>query len=105
MRNIIFSFAVGASTSDKDGLRYLYEGDEKFAPLPTFGVLLTQEAFTQSHMMTGGMPGFQFDLSRVCTRNAQRCLQLADIVCLIVFRYCMESSISRFTKISQLMEL
>ena len=56
---------VGASTGDKDGLRFLYEGDENFGPIPTYGVLLAQEALTQSNIMTGGMPGFQIDLSKV----------------------------------------
>ncbi|XP_057365697.1 peroxisomal multifunctional enzyme type 2-like [Daphnia carinata] len=62
---ILYALSVGASTGDKDGLRYLYEGDETFAPIPTFGVLLAQEALSQSNMITGGMPGFQVDLSKV----------------------------------------
>lgn len=63
--NLLSPSPVGASTGDKDGLRYLYEGDESFAPIPTFGVLLAQEALSQSNMITGGMPGFQVDLSKV----------------------------------------
>lgn len=59
-------YLVGASTTDKDGLRYLYEGSENFSPIPTFGVILAQEALSQSNMITGGMPGFQVDLSKVC---------------------------------------
>lgn len=58
-------FLVGASTGDKDGLRFLYEGDEKFSPIPTYGVLLAQEVLTESNVITGGLPGFTIDLSKV----------------------------------------
>lgn len=58
-------FPVGASVGEKDGLRYLYESDSNFAPIPTFGVILAQEALSQNNMITGGMPGFQIDLSKV----------------------------------------
>ena len=51
--------------NDADGLRFIYEGDSNFAPLPTFGVILAQHALNQSNMMTGGMPGFNFDITKV----------------------------------------
>ena len=57
--------AVGCSTADEGGLRFIYENDEHFAPLPTFGVLLAQEALGQSGFLTGGMPGFNIDLTKV----------------------------------------
>ena len=61
----IFLLTVGASVNDADGLRFIYEGDSNFAPLPTFGVILAQHALNQSNMMTGGMPGFNFDITKV----------------------------------------
>jgi len=62
---ILYALAVGASTGDQDGNRFLYEGDSNFAPIPTFGVLLAQEALGQTGLITGGLPGFEIDLSKV----------------------------------------
>lgn len=62
---ILYALAVGCSTADEGGLRFIYENDEHFAPLPTFGVLLAQEALGQSGFLTGGMPGFNIDLTKV----------------------------------------
>jgi len=62
---ILYALAVGASTADEAGLRFLYESDPNFAPIPSFGVLLAQEALSQSGLITGGMPGFEIDLSKV----------------------------------------
>lgn len=72
--NTDFIFQVGASTGDADGNRFLYEGDSNFAPIPTFGVLLAQEALGQSGFLTGGLPGFEIDLSKVRSLISHSCL-------------------------------
>ena len=36
---IIYNLGVGASLKDASGLQYLYEGHEKFCPIPSFAVL------------------------------------------------------------------
>jgi len=61
--SIIYSLSVGVSTRDKDGLRFLYEDHENFAPLPTFAVI---PAFSGlDGLVTGGVPGLSIDLSKV----------------------------------------
>jgi len=60
---ILYNLGLGASTLDKDGLRYLYEGDDNFGPLPTFGVI---PAFAASvGLITGEVDGLEIDLTRV----------------------------------------
>eukprot|EP00092_Neocalanus_flemingeri_P007605 GFUD01008207.1.p1 GENE.GFUD01008207.1~~GFUD01008207.1.p1 ORF type:complete len:604 (+),score=134.87 GFUD01008207.1:249-2060(+) len=61
--SIIYSLAVGVSTRDKDGLRFLYEDHENFAPLPTFGVIPALSG--TDGLVTGGVPGLTIDLSKV----------------------------------------
>ena len=72
--NMNFALQVGASTGDQDGNRFLYEGDSNFAPIPTFGVLLAQEALGQTGLITGGLPGFEIDLSKVLSFISYCCL-------------------------------
>ena len=36
---IIYNLGIGASLKDTSGLQYLYEGHEKFGPIPSFAVL------------------------------------------------------------------
>ena len=36
---IIYNLGIGASLKDSNGLQYLYEGHDKFAPIPSFAVL------------------------------------------------------------------
>ena len=62
---ILYALSVGVSTTDPNGLRFIYEADADFGALPTFGVILAQEAFRKSGFATGGMPGFKIDLARV----------------------------------------
>lgn len=60
---ILYALGVGASTKDPDSLRFLYENHEAFSCLPTFGVIVSQNA-----MMGGGLssvPGLNIDLTRV----------------------------------------
>uniref|UniRef100_A0A8C6UV60 Hydroxysteroid (17-beta) dehydrogenase 4 n=1 Tax=Neogobius melanostomus TaxID=47308 RepID=A0A8C6UV60_9GOBI len=60
---ILYALGVGMSTTDQDSLRFLYENHEEFGCLPTFGVIISQNA-----MMDGGLssvPGLNIDLTRV----------------------------------------
>ena len=36
---IIYNLGVGASLKNADGLQHLYEGHDKFAPIPSFAVI------------------------------------------------------------------
>lgn len=60
---ILYNLGLGASTLDKDGLRYLYEGDDNFGPLPTFGVIPGFAGMTG--LVTGEVEGLEIDLTRV----------------------------------------
>ncbi|KAI1900244.1 hypothetical protein AGOR_G00048000 [Albula goreensis] len=60
---ILYALGVGMSTRDPDHLKFLYEGHQEFACLPTFGVIPAQAS-----MMDGGLgsvPGLNFDFSRL----------------------------------------
>uniref|UniRef100_A0A8C5H2L7 Hydroxysteroid (17-beta) dehydrogenase 4 n=1 Tax=Gouania willdenowi TaxID=441366 RepID=A0A8C5H2L7_GOUWI len=60
---ILYALGVGMSTKDPDHLRFLYEGDQDFSCLPTFGVIPSQ-----SVLMDGGLssvPGLNIDLTQV----------------------------------------
>ncbi|KAG9355008.1 hypothetical protein JZ751_001721 [Albula glossodonta] len=65
---ILYALGVGMSTRDPDHLKFLYEGHQEFACLPTFGVIPAQAS-----MMDGGLgsvPGLNFDFSRVGTGSS-----------------------------------
>ena len=36
---ITYNLGVGASIKDKNGLQWLYEGHEKFGPIPSYAVI------------------------------------------------------------------
>lgn len=60
---ILYALGVGMSTKDPDALRFLYENHEEFSCLPTFGVIVSQNA-----MMGGGLtsvPGLNIDFTQV----------------------------------------
>jgi len=60
---ILYNLAVGTSIGEKDSLRFLYENDPQFAPLPTFGVL-PGLAWLDT-LVSGGVPGISVDLAKV----------------------------------------
>ncbi|XP_075692400.1 peroxisomal multifunctional enzyme type 2 [Rhinoderma darwinii] len=63
MQPILYALGVGMSTKDPDHLKFLFEASEDFSCLPTFGVILSQDAF-----MGGGLssvPGLNIDFTRV----------------------------------------
>lgn len=88
---------VGVSTMEKDALRFIYENDDDFAPIPTFGVIVAQEALGATGAMTGAMPGFSFDLTRV---RADEMIHINQSILKFKFHSCcMASNTSRFTKL------
>ena len=60
---IIYALGVGVSTKDKNGLRYLYENDEMFSALPTFGVIPAMSGLED--LVSGNIPGLNFHLANV----------------------------------------
>ena len=60
---IIYSLSVGASTKDPQGLRFLFEDHDRFAVLPTFGVIPAMSG--TDALVTGGVPGLNIDLTQV----------------------------------------
>ncbi|KAG7280965.1 hypothetical protein CRUP_022976, partial [Coryphaenoides rupestris] len=63
MQCILYALGVGMSTKDPDQLRFLYEGHENFACLPTFGVIVSQAAVMGPALTN--IPGLDIDLTRV----------------------------------------
>ena len=58
---IIYNLGVGASI--KDGLQYLYEGHDKFSPIPSFAVI---PGFAgMGVLFTGEIPDLEVDLTKV----------------------------------------
>ncbi|XP_047737997.1 peroxisomal multifunctional enzyme type 2 [Hyalella azteca] len=62
---VLYALGVGASTRDADFLRYLYEGSEDFTALPTFALIAAQQGVFSSAFITGGLPSWQPDLTRL----------------------------------------
>uniref|UniRef100_A0A8C8R943 Peroxisomal multifunctional enzyme type 2 n=1 Tax=Pelusios castaneus TaxID=367368 RepID=A0A8C8R943_9SAUR len=60
---ILYALGVGMSTKDPDHLKFLFEGNEEFCCLPSFGVIPAQAA-----MLDGGLssvPGLDIDFTKV----------------------------------------
>ncbi|TRY67110.1 hypothetical protein TCAL_07644 [Tigriopus californicus] len=60
---ILYALAVGASTENHHGLKYLYEGNPNFSALPSFGVMPGFGSFVG--LINGDVPGLEIDLSKV----------------------------------------
>jgi 3-hydroxyacyl-CoA dehydrogenase/3a,7a,12a-trihydroxy-5b-cholest-24-enoyl-CoA hydratase len=60
---ILYALGIGASTAKSDNLKFLYENDEDFSALPTFGVIPALSGLES--LITGQIPGLDFDLSMV----------------------------------------
>ncbi|XP_078070734.1 peroxisomal multifunctional enzyme type 2 isoform X2 [Mustelus asterias] len=62
LQPILYALGVGMTTKDPDHLKFLFEGNEEFSCLPTFGVIPAQDA------MNGGfasIPGLNIDFTKV----------------------------------------
>lgn len=58
------SHLVGASVEDENGLKFLYENDEDFTPLPTFSVVPSQAVMFGGNLWSN-IPGWTVDLTKV----------------------------------------
>lgn len=56
---------VGANVKEESDLQFLYESHENFSTLPTYAILPSLMATMSSNMITGAIPGKEFDLSQV----------------------------------------
>lgn len=59
------SVLVGASVKEESDLQFLYESHENFSALPSYAILPSLMATMSSSMITGAIPGKEFDLSQV----------------------------------------
>ncbi|XP_042304608.1 peroxisomal multifunctional enzyme type 2 isoform X2 [Sceloporus undulatus] len=63
LQPILYALGVGMSTKDPDHLKFLFEGNEEFCCLPSFGVIPAQAS-----MFEGGLtniPGLSFDFTKM----------------------------------------
>lgn len=75
MQCILYALGVGMSTKDPDHLRFLYEGHENFACLPTFGVIISQAAVMNTGL--ANIPGLNIDPTQVLHgEHYLKCTQL-----------------------------
>jgi len=58
------ALTVGVSTQHDDHLKFLYEGNSKFAVLPTYAVIPSMAAILQ-FFLSGNIKGFQFNPAMV----------------------------------------
>lgn len=64
---ILYALGVGATTTDEDNLRFLYEGHEDFAPLPSFAVIPGMESVLVSETLMGALKPYniEFDFAKM----------------------------------------
>ncbi|XP_043915273.1 peroxisomal multifunctional enzyme type 2 [Protopterus annectens] len=62
LQPILYALGVGVSTKQLDHLKFLYEGNEEFSCLPTFGVIPGQACLQG---VLSSLPGFEMDLARL----------------------------------------
>ncbi|XP_063611565.1 peroxisomal multifunctional enzyme type 2-like [Penaeus indicus] len=61
---ILYALGVGASVQDENGLKFLYENDEDFTPLPTFSVVPSQAVMFGGNLWSN-IPGWTVDLTKL----------------------------------------
>lgn len=61
---ILYALGVGASVQDEDGLKFLYENDEDFTPLPTFSIVPSQAVMFGGNLWSN-IPGWSVDLTKL----------------------------------------
>lgn len=62
---ILYALGVGATLSDSNELKYLYENHEEFAVLPTFFILPALQMILVNPGMSVAIPGKQINLAQV----------------------------------------
>ncbi|XP_047469588.1 peroxisomal multifunctional enzyme type 2-like [Penaeus chinensis] len=61
---ILYALGVGASVEEENGLKFLYENDEDFTPLPTFSVVPSQAVMFGGNLWSS-IPGWTVDLTKL----------------------------------------
>ncbi|XP_062924773.1 peroxisomal multifunctional enzyme type 2 [Mobula hypostoma] len=59
---ILYALGVGMTTKDPDHLKFLYEGNEEFCCLPTFGIIPAQGSVTDGFE---SLPGLNIDFTKM----------------------------------------
>uniref|UniRef100_A0A8C5CMU7 Hydroxysteroid (17-beta) dehydrogenase 4 n=1 Tax=Gadus morhua TaxID=8049 RepID=A0A8C5CMU7_GADMO len=80
MQCILYALGVGMSTKDPDHLRFLYEGHENFACLPTYGVIISQAAVMDSGLTN--IPGLEINPTQV--RLTPKSLRVKGLVAYVI---------------------
>uniref|UniRef100_A0A8C5AAJ9 Hydroxysteroid (17-beta) dehydrogenase 4 n=1 Tax=Gadus morhua TaxID=8049 RepID=A0A8C5AAJ9_GADMO len=83
MQCILYALGVGMSTKDPDHLRFLYEGHENFACLPTYGVIISQAAVMDSGLTN--IPGLEINPTQV--RLTPKSLRVKGLVAYVFQRH------------------
>ncbi|NXH80559.1 DHB4 enzyme, partial [Edolisoma coerulescens] len=65
---ILYALGVGMSTKDPDHLKFLFEGNEEFCCLPSFGVIPAQTSMFDG---VPSLPGLNIDLAKVWKGNVK----------------------------------
>ncbi|NXC63124.1 DHB4 enzyme, partial [Aleadryas rufinucha] len=65
---ILYALGVGMSTKDPDHLKFLFEGNEEFCCLPSFGVIPAQTSMFDG---VPSLPGLNIDLAKVWKRSVK----------------------------------
>lgn len=61
---ILYALGVGVSLEEKDALKFLYENDEEFSPLPTFSIVPAQ-ASMMGESLWSNMKGYSPDPAKI----------------------------------------
>ncbi|RZC40486.1 peroxisomal multifunctional enzyme type 2, partial [Asbolus verrucosus] len=62
---ILYALGVGASLANQNELKFLYENDEEFIPLPTFYILPAMQALFTSSKTESAIPGKTITLAQI----------------------------------------
>ncbi|XP_072137553.1 peroxisomal multifunctional enzyme type 2 isoform X2 [Mobula birostris] len=62
LQPILYALGVGMTTKDPDHLKFLYEGNEEFCCLPTFGIIPAQGSVFDGF---GSLPGLNIDFTKM----------------------------------------
>jgi 3-hydroxyacyl-CoA dehydrogenase/3a,7a,12a-trihydroxy-5b-cholest-24-enoyl-CoA hydratase len=60
---ILYAISLGVTVEETDNLRFLYENNEPFSVIPTFGTIISQKAMRE--VLVGRIPGLKVDLVRL----------------------------------------
>ncbi|XP_024086184.1 peroxisomal multifunctional enzyme type 2-like [Cimex lectularius] len=62
---IVFALGIGASITNPNEVKFLYENDEKFSAFPTMAIIPGQLAVMTSPLTSNAIPGRSYDLSQI----------------------------------------